>query len=306
MEDYSKIELYKKSNAELAANLGEKRIEIREISERLMRRTRELQVLHEENARLKIEATKQQETIKRWQQIVIETIRANTSQYATLMRSVGITVPGQQAPPASAQSQPAQTNTNTAAVNTLHPIQSNSSHQISSIDRANSPNHSDDSNDDEPAYPNEQFSFSPSPFGLSNVAEENTLDLQSSMEHNSFLSNATNSMFSSTMLTTPNIQRDENSPIIYKNTIDSVTKPLSSTENIMHSSKKKGKKSKEKDKSISISSLTDNSPIIRRRATSEPPTPTQSDINVSRRPRRKAAPNHQLVEQPLNTKMRRK
>lgn len=332
--DPEDIEQLKRRNNELAANLSEKRIEARKINDKLIDKHREVQQLQAENAKLKMDLAGCQQQMQQLREIVIQTITANTRQYSHLMRAAGVRMP---AGGAIATSTPTAVNTNgTAAISAPPSIQSVRPqppvapvHPIVPIVVVTSPFEQTASPDDQPQQQQQQhspdqqrsrrrqsadftreLSRSPSPsyrspYGLSMVAEENTLDLveetsamddsQSTNDQSSISDD--DSIKSGTFVTKADVHRKPLSPlnVIVKKTVDKKKMPLKSTENIPKDNKRP-KSAEKKQPANGRKKSSDKS--------SAPPKVLQPSEDGTLRPRRKAAPS-QLVEPKMNTKLRR-
>lgn len=314
------IDSYKLNNAKLAISLSEKKSEIKSLNDTIVAKCQELQEVQHQNAAYKQELEKYKDKMKVLKVALLEMIQKNSQQYSKLLDLTGYQLTNIQAPkhvsnggnspagqlyvphivitapkPGVLQQQPQQKN------GTQDMSPKRSMYTQSEIART-------------PRSP------SPSPFGLSNITEENTMDITDENYMNISLSEAviTTAVTHVETLARNNVKNNEkaaavseiNSIFIKDNKMS--VEPLTSKENIPNSKKpapksvKTARRAQEEKRKETLEEKTPPPNAIQRRAnTVTAPNKKQlSHDETHGRPKRKAAPV-QLVEPKMNTKLRR-
>lgn len=344
----NKVECYKRKNAELAIKLNEKRIEIQSKTNVVMEQEREIQLLQEENSQLKLIAAKHKQQLETYRSAVMETIKNNTMQYSKLMSMSSFQLSGQNTIPGSSgvvavtaiaspdiSSQTGQSThqptanrpdlpkiiITTPAAGTNQPFPQQPPEGTDGTIRVRETNPEQrhrkigEATHESPSRPPIY-----SPFGLSLIAEENTIDLEPLQSFlDSFPNNgkAHDEMFSSTLITTAEMStpdrmasEDEDrmqatQKIPRKDLLASVEniekqkrtqKPVPLSIQILRKDKQQASENCENAKPKSNPKHQTNKNAAKKS------TPTTDE--AAGRPKRRAAPQT-LVEPKVNTKMRR-
>lgn len=316
-----KIENYKRKNAELAIKLNEKRVEIERMNIFMLNSERKQQQLQEENAQLKEQLGRATSKIAELKALVINVVRHNTSEYTKLMAATGALPARNQNAASSVQPVVASVQSNADVPKIV--VSSPKNVEIKPAPAmALSPKPTNTTTEPVSRSPRTPDPYTP--FGLSLITEENTLDLhqqQSIINTFRVADNEDGDIFHSTMITTvdltipnktlvddndnENVTDENNAPEKYEKPKKD---PLTSVQNIPQllankpapaSVKKLRHENALKDDGQSKSAKTKT----KRASESLGKTNSRSD-DTTGRPRRRAAPEH-LKEPKLKEKLRR-
>lgn len=325
----TQIANYKRTNAELAINLSEKRNEIKSLTTTLLEKCHELQEVRKENAIIKQELQKYKDKMQVWKNAMIEMIQNNTLQYSKLISISGATnIQKPKDAPNDGNHPSGQTNAPNIVITSPNQL-------IDVMRQQRQPENVTPRRHTEASIaPRTPRSVSPSPFGLSNIVEENTLDFLNGTANRTGFDNDEQSEYdhsslSESIITTAEMKvecvvkaNDKNSDNVainrfFKNDDNHLAVeplPLTSKENIEPRAKPAPKSIKEarklkEEKLKEIPEIKASPPHgIRRRAnTVISSTPNKSNLfcnDTKDRPKRKAAPV-QMAEPKMNTKLRR-
>lgn len=85
------LDRYRRNNVELAVALNEIKADLNTIQMELLRRNRELQQAHTQNAELKQQLTQKDQQLQSWRLLIMDLVHTNTQKYSEFVKKLGLT-----------------------------------------------------------------------------------------------------------------------------------------------------------------------------------------------------------------------